>query len=120
MPTPMKGHSPDPVVEVTRSGSAEEATGPVRSLPPAFTDGLEMQVEDASAEAPRLVPPEVPAMVKLVGEPAGNEAPGVVPPEMSDEILDWLVNDDVLEERLLKEIRDSMKRVHNHHVVMFL
>lgn len=73
-------------------------------------------MEDASAEAPRLVPPEVPATVKPVGEPAGNEAPGVVPPEMSDEILDWLVNDDVLEERLLKEMRDSMKRVHNHHV----
>ena len=51
---------------------------------------------------------------------AEDEAPGVVPPEMSDEILDWLINDDVLEERLLKEMRDSMKRVHNHHVVMFL
>ena len=55
-----------------------------------------------------------------VVEPSRDEARGVVPPEMSDEIPNGLLNDNLLEDRLLKEMRDSLKQVHNHHVVMFL
>ena len=46
---------------------------------------------------------------------AEDEAPGIIPPGISDEIPDGLINDDLLEERLLKEMQNSLKWVYNHH-----
>ena len=50
--------------------------------------------------------------------PSGNEGPGFVPPEMSDEFPDGLINDDLLEDNLLREMRHSFRQVYKHHVVM--
>ena len=51
-----------------------------------------------------MIPPWMLAAAEPVAQPAEDEAPGVVPPEMSNEIPEGLINDDLLEERLLKEM----------------
>ena len=105
--TPVKEPSPDPVVGVAGSGSAEDAEVPVHSLLPATEGTAEVHTGDANAEAYRVVSSGEAATVEPIVEPAGDDAPRVVPPEMFDEILDGLINDDLLEVGLMKEMRGS-------------
>ena len=60
-----------------------------------------------NAEGYRVVSSGEAAAVEPIVEPAGDDAPRVVPPEMFDEILDGLINDDLLEVGLMKEMRGS-------------
>jgi len=109
-----------PVVLVVDSAPAMTAKVLVPSPPPATIGTTGAQVEDGDAEAHRVVSAEEPATVEPNAEPARDRAPRVVPPKMSDEIFDELINDDLLEGGLMKEMWDSLKRVHNYVVVSFL
>ena len=117
---PIREPSPEPVVLVVDSAPAMTAKVLVPSPPPATIGTTGAQVEDGDAEAHRVVSAEEPATVEPNAEPARDRAPRVVPPKMSDEIFDELINDDLLEGGLMKEMWDSLKRVHNYVVVSFL
>ena len=62
--------------------------------------------------------PAHPNMAEPDAGPVGDEGPGAVPP-MSNEIPDRLINDDLLGERLLRKMQNSLKWVYIHHKVMF-